>query len=66
MSEVRDYGRDGATSVQLNTSSSPMRPSHIDLEAQSPKSPIQSQEKGYKQPISPIVSRAFRVKSSQL
>lgn len=37
-----------------------MRPSHIDLEAQSPKSPIQSQEKGYKQPISPIESVRFR------
>lgn len=39
MSEVRDYGVDGASPTRLNTS--PMAPTHIDLEAQTPKSPVQ-------------------------
>ncbi|KAL9134930.1 MAG: hypothetical protein Q9175_003875 [Cornicularia normoerica] len=56
MSEARDYGLDGATPVQLNTSPSPMRPPHIDLEAQSPRSPIQFQRKEDKHPISPTES----------
>ena len=61
MSEVRDYGLDGATPAQLNTSTSPLPPSHIDIEAQSPRSPIQSQEKGNEHPISPIVSDIYPV-----
>lgn len=56
MSDARDYGLDGAAPVQLNTSPMSMPPSHIDLEAQSPHSPIQSQEKGNAHPVSPIVS----------
>ena len=39
MSQVRDYGADGAP-IRLNTSQLPMRPTHIDLEAQTPRSPI--------------------------
>lgn len=60
MSEIRDYGFDGATPAQLNTSPSPMRPSNIDLEAQSPQAPVQVQEKENRHPISPIESVRFR------
>ena len=52
MSEVRDYGLEGANPLELNTSSPPMQPSHIDLEAQSPQTPVQSQEAEKKRPIS--------------
>ncbi|KAK4692889.1 hypothetical protein P7C71_g4401, partial [Lecanoromycetidae sp. Uapishka_2] len=38
MSEVRDYGVDGASPTRLN--SSPGAPTHIDLEAQTPMSPV--------------------------
>lgn len=65
MSEVRDYGLDGANPTQLNTTPLPMRPPNIDLEAQSPRSPVRYQEKENKHPISPIVSyipRAFSFK----
>lgn len=47
MSEVRDYGLDGAT------------PSRVDLEAQSPQSPVQPQERENKHSISPTVSYVF-------
>ena len=57
MSEIRDYGLDGATQSQLNTSQSPMQPSTLDLEAQSPQSPVQSHQSDNKRPTSPIVSR---------
>ncbi len=55
MSEVRDYGVDGASSTRLNTSS--MAPAHIDLEAQaqSPRSPVQFIDDKTKPP-SPIDS----------
>ena len=56
MSEIRDYGLDGATQSQLDTSQSPMPPPPIDLEAQSPQSPDPSQETDNKRPTSPIVS----------
>ena len=55
MSEIRDYGLDGATQSQLPTSQSPMPPPPIDLEAQSPKSPDRSQETDNRRPTSPIV-----------
>ena len=58
MSQVRDYGLEGANTVQLDTSQSPV---HVDLEAQSPRSPVQSQEKENRRPVSPNVSLAFRV-----
>lgn len=60
MSEVRDYGLDGANPAQLNTPPSP-----IDLEAQSPQSPVQPQETDNKNPISPIVSHVSQTISSQ-
>lgn len=64
MSEIRDYGFDGATLAQLNTSPSPMRPSNIDLEAQSPQAPVQVQEKENRHPISPIEYAHFVAHSS--
>ncbi|KAL6721648.1 hypothetical protein ACLMJK_000752 [Lecanora helva] len=54
MSEVRDYGLDGGGGLtNLNTSS--MRPTHIDIEAQSPTSPTQQSEAHLK-PQSPTES----------
>ena len=65
MSEVRDYGLGGATPLNLNTSQSPMRPSRIDLEAQSPQSHVQPQERDNKDPISPIVSYVLQAIPSE-
>ena len=58
MSEVRDYGIDGGLApTRLVTS--PMKPSHIDLEAQSPMSPNQYSEAHLK-PQSPTESIKLR------
>ena len=58
MSEVRDYGIDGGKApIRLNTST--MRPSHIDLEAQSPMSPTQYDDAHLK-PQSPTESIKLR------
>ena len=56
MSEIHDYGLDGSNPVQSNTSSSPKPLSNLDLEAQSPQTPVESREPGNNQPVSPIVS----------
>ena len=56
MSEIRDYGLDGGP-TRLNTS--PMRPTHIDLEAQSPMSPDQPSANKHK-PQSPTESIRLR------
>ena len=53
MSEVRDYGFGGAIPPKSNTSP-PIRPSNIDLEAQSSPASVQIQEKENRRPISPI------------
>ena len=57
MSQVRDYGLDGAPLVHLSTSPTQIQPTHVDLEAQSPRS-VYTENK--LKPQSPTESVRFR------
>jgi len=59
MSQVRDYAVEGGGTAPLNLNTSPRRPDHIDLEAQSPMSPYQYPE-GQRKPQSPTESLRLR------
>ena len=57
MSQVRDYGLDAASPIHLSASPMQMQPTHVDLEAQSPKSAYNEDKLN---PQSPTESIRFR------
>ena len=57
MSQVRDYGLNAASPIHLSASPMRMQPAHVDLEAQSPKSPYTEDKL---KPQSPTDSVRFR------